>query len=72
MGKKITDTAPKRHRKTKAALAAGAVASTVAVTAAYRRRNTHAPNPTEHRFAPGSNPDFGAGPDAGPGSTQPL
>ena len=29
----------KGHRKTKAALAAGAVASTVAATAAYRRRN---------------------------------
>ena len=56
MGRK---TLPKRHRKTKAALAAGAVASTVAATAAFRRRNRS--NPAEH-----------AAPEAGPGDTQPL
>lgn len=49
------------HRKTKAALAAGAVASTVAATAAYRRRNARRP-------ATG----FDAGRGAGPGETQPL
>ena len=49
------------HRKTKAALAAGAVASTVAATAAYRRHNARRP-------ATG----FDAGRDAGPVETQPL
>lgn len=38
------DTAPKRHRKAKAALAAGAVASSVAATAAYRRRHARRPS----------------------------
>jgi hypothetical protein len=74
MGKKTGATA-KRHRKTKAAIAAGAVASTVAATAAYRRHaarhhlgNAHPANPAEHRF--GSGPS--AGPEAGLGDTQPL
>ena len=38
MGLKMTDTKKSKHRKTKAVLAAGAVAGTVAATAAYRRR----------------------------------
>ena len=82
MGKKTaftTTKAPTRHRKTKAALAAGAVASTVAATAAYRRRNARRhlgnaqqPTPTEDRFAgaPAGRP--GAGGGSGLGDTQPL
>jgi hypothetical protein len=62
MGKKTGAPKPTHHRKTKAALAAGVVASTVAATAAYRRHNA--------RQTP--NTDFGAGPAAGPGATQPL
>jgi len=46
----------KSHRKSKAALAACAVASTVAATAAYRRHNARRT----------------AGPEAGLGATQPL
>ena len=62
MGKKTGTIKSTQHRKTKAALAAGVVASTVAATAAYRRHNArHTPNT-----------DFGAGPQAGPGTTQPL
>ena len=56
----------KTHRKTKAALAAGAVASTVAATAAYRRRSAR-------HHAGNANPSPGtAGPEAGLGATQPL
>jgi len=61
MGKTMGKNA-KGHRKTKAALAAGAVASTVAATAAYRRHNARRPQAN----------DAGAGPNAGPGVTQPL
>jgi len=58
-------TVHKGHRKTKAALAAGAVASCVAATAAYRRRNA--------RHQPGSGDlPTGAGPNAGPGDAQPV
>lgn len=77
MGKKTGEN--KGHRKTKAALAAGAVASCVAATAAYRRRNArhhpdsgHRPAPAENRFATARPSGSGAGPDAGPGDTQPL
>ena len=45
MGKKTGEN--KHHRKTKAALAAGAVASCVAATAAYRRRNAAGPGDTQ-------------------------
>jgi hypothetical protein len=58
--------ASKGHRKTKAALAAGAVASTVAATAAYRRRSAR------HHLGNAQAPRFDAGPAAGPGDTQPL
>lgn len=54
----------KGHRKTKAALAAGAVASTVAATAAYRRRNAR------QHLGNAQAPGFGA--NARPGATQPL
>lgn len=66
MGKKTGD--DKGHRKTKAALAAGAVASCVAATAAYRRRNARHHGSVDQANATG----FGAGPNAGPGKTQPL
>lgn len=59
MGKNAK-TSSKGHRKTKAALAAGAVGSTVAAAAAYRRHNAR-----RHHT------DFG-GPGAAPESTQPL
>ena len=67
MGKK-----PRTTPKTRATLAACAVASTVAATAAYRRRSD--------RRRTGNNtadPDFatsrpGAGPEAHHGETQPL
>ena len=65
MGKNAK-TSSKGHRKTKAALAAGAVASTVAATAAYRRRSAR------QHLGNAQDPRFGAGPDAGPGATQPL
>ena len=64
MGKKTGATATaERHRKTKAALAAGAVASTVAATAAYRRHNAR-------RHLGDERPS--AGPEAGLGDTRPL
>ena len=50
MGMKLS-TETKRHRKTKAALAAGAVAGTVAATAAYRRHQARL-SPTLHPPAP--------------------
>jgi len=53
------------HRKTKAALAAGAVASCVAATAAYRRRNAR------HQAGSGDLPTDAA-PNAGPGDAQPV
>jgi hypothetical protein len=63
-------------RKTKAALAACAVVSTVAATAAYRRRGTrqqggisHRPSPAEQHFAAAPT---GSGPQGGLGDTQPL
>ena len=57
-------TKKKAHRKSKAALAAGAVAGTVAATAAYHR----------HQARPATAPTGtqGAGPDGDPGATQPL
>jgi hypothetical protein len=67
MGKKTGEN--KGHRKTKAALAAGAVASCVAATAAYRRRNSRDHLGSDPRPTPTG---FGAGPNAGPGDTQPL
>ena len=62
-------TKTKAHRKSKAALAAGAVACTVAATAAYRRNQArrhlgNAPSPFDDRIAGGA-----AGADGGPGAT---
>ena len=59
---KTTGKKAKTHRKTKAAIAAGALASTIAATAAYRRRNARQPQPS----------DVGAGANAVPGATQQL
>jgi len=52
------------HRKSKAALAAGAVAGTVAATAAYRRHQARTATPPTDSQDPGA--------DGGPGATQPL
>jgi hypothetical protein len=57
-------TKKKAHRKSKAALAASAVAGTVAATAAYRRHQA--------RSATAPTPGQDAGPDGGAGATQPL
>jgi hypothetical protein len=68
-------TVHKGHRKTKAALAAGAVASCVAATAAYRRRNARHQPGSGDRPTAADRPtakEFGAGPSAGPGDTQPV